>query len=223
MAESESTCWTVIKAAAAGSSMDREEFIRRYDSVVRGYLAARWQGTPFVQHLDDAAQETFLECFRPCGVLQRVDDARQFRPFFYGVIRHVAQRVERDHRRQPQVSADVNWEDLADDDESLSKVFDRIWARALLREAARVMEQHARNSNDGALRRVDLLRLRFQEDLPIRDIATRWGVDARWLHHEYAKARHEFKAALREAVAFHCPKGWDAVEQECANLLSFLR
>ena len=42
MPNSESTCWTVIRAAAAGSPADREELARRYLGVVRAYLAARW-------------------------------------------------------------------------------------------------------------------------------------------------------------------------------------
>jgi hypothetical protein len=45
MSASESTCWTVIRAAAAGSSKDRDELARRYLSVVRAYLSARWRGS----------------------------------------------------------------------------------------------------------------------------------------------------------------------------------
>src|SRR5262249_19049067 len=36
----ESTCWTVIHAAAAGAAADREQFAQRYGPVVRAYLAA---------------------------------------------------------------------------------------------------------------------------------------------------------------------------------------
>jgi len=43
MLTSESTCWTVIRAAAAGSSADRDELARCYLGVVRAYLAARWR------------------------------------------------------------------------------------------------------------------------------------------------------------------------------------
>jgi RNA polymerase sigma-70 factor (ECF subfamily) len=72
------------------------------------------------------------------------------------------------------------------------------------------------------VRRVELLRLRFQEGLPIRDIATRWQTDAAVLHHEYARAREEFRAALLEVVAFYHPGTAAEVERECANLLSLL-
>jgi hypothetical protein len=47
----------VIRAAAAGSSSDREELARRYLSVVRAYLAARWRGSALRPDLDDATQE----------------------------------------------------------------------------------------------------------------------------------------------------------------------
>jgi hypothetical protein len=43
---SESTCRTVIHAAAAGSSADREELARRYLGVVRAYLGTRWRRSP---------------------------------------------------------------------------------------------------------------------------------------------------------------------------------
>jgi hypothetical protein len=41
-------------------------------------------------------------------------------------------------------------------------------------------------------------------------------------HHEYAKARQEFKTALAEVVSFHHPGAPEEVERDCANLLSFL-
>jgi hypothetical protein len=90
MSTSESTCWTVIRAGAAGSARDREELARRYLGVVRAY------------------------------------------------------------RRQ---------------------------------------RQQAEQSGPDAVQRVELLRLRFEEGLPIRTIAERWGVPAATLHHAYARAR----------------------------------
>jgi RNA polymerase sigma-70 factor (ECF subfamily) len=67
-----------------------------------------------------------------------------------------------------------------------------------------------------------LLRLRFHEGLPIREIARRWGADAAELHHQYARARKEFLAALREVVAAHQPGPPSAVDQACAQLLALL-
>ena len=89
----DSTCWTVIQAAAAGSATDRQAFARRYGPVVRAYLATRWRSSPCLHDLDDAVQEVFVECFKPDGVLDRADRDRGFRPFLYGVVRNVALRT----------------------------------------------------------------------------------------------------------------------------------
>jgi RNA polymerase sigma-70 factor (ECF subfamily) len=225
MASPESTCWTVIHAAAAGSAGDREEFARRYLSVVRAYLADRWRAAPHLRDLEDAVQEVFVECFKPAGALDRADHGRGFRPFLYGVVRHVALRMETDRgrRRVGQTPGEMDLDAVPASEASLSRTFDQAWARALLREAADRMEQRARPAGEAAGRRVELLRLRFHEGLPIRAIAARWQIDPAVLHHEYARARTEFKAALLEVVAFHHPGSEADVEQECANLVALLR
>ena len=74
-----------------------------------------------------------------------------------------------------------------------------------------------------AVQRVELLRLRFHEGLPICEIAQRWNVDSAKLHREYAKARKEFRAALLEVVAFHYPGSPADVERECVELLALLK
>jgi RNA polymerase sigma-70 factor (ECF subfamily) len=216
----ESTCWTVIRGAVQGNGGDREEFARRYLPVARAYLSARWRRSPCLADLDDAVQEVFVECFRQGGVLARAEEGQGFRPFLYGVVRNVARRVEA--ARRPGAAA-IDLDRLPADEDSQSRAFDRAWARALLREAAAVQERNARSSGPQAQRRVELLRLRFHEDLPIRDIAERWQVDPAVLHHEYARARQEFCAALGEVVAFHQPGPPAEVEQECLALLGMLR
>ncbi len=118
-------------------------------------------------------------------------------------------------------TGDTALEAIPDDEASLTHVFDRAWARALVREAGRLMAKKA-EPNGAALRRVELLRLRFQESLTIRAIAELWQEKAANLHHEYAKARQEFHTALREVVRFHLPSQSEDVEQECLNLLLLL-
>jgi RNA polymerase sigma-70 factor (ECF subfamily) len=220
-----STCWTLIQAAAAGSLEDRAQFVDRYAPLVRAYLAARWRQSPCAGELEDAMQEVFVDCFKPEGVLARADSARAggFRAYLYGVVRLVALRVESRHarERQRQPPGDVDLEEVATSEESLAEVFDRAWALALVREAAQCQETQARQQGADALRRVELLRLRFQDGLPIREIAERWAVDAAWVHHEYARAREEFKTALLSVVAFHHPGTPAAIEQECAELIRF--
>jgi len=107
-------------------------------------------------------------------------------------------------------------------EESLSRFFERTWAQAIMSEAAQRQRRQAGEHGSEAQKRIELLRLRFEEGLPIRAIAERWGVAAAELHHAYAKARQEFKAALLEVVAFHHPGNRAEVEQEAASLLTAL-
>jgi RNA polymerase sigma-70 factor (ECF subfamily) len=218
MSAPESTCWTVIRAAAAGSPADRDELARRYLAVVRAYLAARWSGSGLRSELDDAVQEVFVECFRQGGALEAAGDGRvpSFRPFLYGIVRNVARRFESRPVRAgplPEVPAK---------EVSLSHLFDRTWAQAIMTEAAQLQRRQADERGPDNVRRVELLRLRFQEGLPIRTIAERWGVPAAGLHHAYALAREEFRAALLEVVAFHQPGSPAEVEREAASLLKAL-
>jgi RNA polymerase sigma-70 factor (ECF subfamily) len=214
------TCWTMIRAAAGGDPTARERFARVYLPVVKAYLAARWRAVSHPPDTDDAAQDVFVECFRAGGLLEKADPQRDggFRAFLLGAARNVARRHETRKRLDVRLPAD-----LPADDTSPAEAFDRAWARALLREAGRVQQHHAERSGSPAVRRVQLLRLRFGDGLAIRDIAVRWGEDAAKLHHEYATARDEFRAALREVVAFHHP-GITAgeIDRACGELLGLL-
>ena len=141
--------------------------------------------------LDDATQEVFVECFRRGGALEAAGAGRVpgFRAFLYGVIRNVARRFESRPAR-----AVANAPDARADEPSQSRLFDRTWARAIMAEAAQLQKPGTERGPE-AVQRVELLRLRFEENLPIRAIAQRWDVDPRSLHHAYALARQEFKAA----------------------------
>jgi RNA polymerase sigma-70 factor (ECF subfamily) len=226
MAGNNTTCWTVIRGAVAGDRDDRNLFARRYEPVVRAYLAARWRHSPHRQDLDDAVQEVFADCFRPGGALDRLDPGRPggFRAFLYGVARTAALRVEtaraRCKERAPAGESDLDR--MADTEAEASDAFDRAWALALLREAAERQAEYAEQVGETARRRVELLRLRFHEGLPVREVARRWGCDPDAVHRDYARARREFKAALCEVVASYHPGTPAEVERECAGLLALL-
>jgi RNA polymerase sigma factor (sigma-70 family) len=224
MAPSQSTCWTMIQEAAAGEVQERERFVACYAPLVRAYLAARWGASHYREEIDDAIQEVFVECFRLGGVLQRADAGvgRGFRAFFYGVVRNVALRFEKQaalaHKRNPADTPDPD--ELVKSERGLSRVFDQAWVTSLLREAAALQTRHAERAGTDALRHVELLRLRFQDDLPIREIARQWGVDAAGVHRQYERARQEFKAALLEVLSFHYPGTQTEIEQRCVSLLA---
>jgi len=222
--ETGNTRWSVVRGAAEGSGPERDEFARRYSPVIRAYLGARWRHTPLFPEIDDAAQDVFVECFRENGPLRRVDSQLPggFRAYLYGVVRNVARRAEkargRNRERPPGSGLDLGMVEGRED--PLSEVFDRAWARTLLRQATEVHARRAREAGGRAERRLELLRLRFLEDKPIREIAVEWDEDPGRVHYEYARARDEFKDALREVVRKHdmaC-----SVEKECVRILRHL-
>lgn len=219
------TCWAVVRAAAKGESTARETFAWRYEPVVRAYLSSRWTTSRHRAELDDAVQEVFLECFRDDGALVRASARSRFRTFLYAVTRNVARRVEeRAALRQRKVGGTDPLElQIASDDESSSRVFDRVWAEQIIQQARGLLEQRAGALGERALRRTEILKLRFHENRAIRDIAVEWGVEAAFVHHEYAKARTEFTKALRDVVSFHQPGVPEGVDRECERLLSLLR
>jgi RNA polymerase sigma-70 factor (ECF subfamily) len=221
-----STCWTVIRGAAAGSGAERTQVVTTYTPAIRAYLLARWRGTPHAQSVDDAAQEVFLACFREGGALERADPsmAGGFRAYLYGIVRNVAREFEKRRARRPvqRLDSALAEDGLPADDASLSRVFDRSWAVTIMTEAAEAQRRAAESKGPDAVRRVELLRLRFREDLPIREIAVRWNEDAALLHREYAAARREFQEALLDVILFHRPGSRERARDEARELLAML-
>lgn len=178
-----------------------------------------------LNELDDAVQEVFLLCFGDRSVLTGADPRRGFRKFLYGVARNVARNMERTLARRARnvPGADVDPHGLPAADPALSRIFDREYARSIMQEAAETMAAQARSAGGEAPRRVELLRLRFEEGLPIRDIARLWAADPDALHRQYAKASREFKAALRDVVGLAERCAPDRLEAECDRLLRMLQ
>jgi RNA polymerase sigma factor (sigma-70 family) len=220
------TCWTLIESAADGDRAARDAFVERYLPVVRAYLRARWRNRVPEPELEDTVQEVFVECLRDEGVLVRNRSRRGagFRAYLFGAVRNVALRAEETRVRKIDAPRTDSFEadGMAASDETSSRAFDRAWASALVREAAEKQKEAARSGGDAALRRVELLRLVFQEERGIADIARDWEVPPEALHREYAKARAEFAAALKDVVAFHVTESDAAVDRECRDLMSLL-
>jgi RNA polymerase sigma-70 factor (ECF subfamily) len=194
---------------------------------VRAALGSRWKARALAGEIEDSVQEVFLECLREGGALERASPEHPggFKAFLYGVVRNVALRVEKRaalaHRRFGQDAVEL--EELGDDEKSLSRAFDEAWARSIVLQAARRQAERAAEAGDRARRRVELLRLRFYDNLPIREIAARWGDDAAAVHEEYRQARKELRLALLEVLAFPPPGAAAEVESECARLLESFR
>lgn len=99
---------------------------------------------------------------------------------------------------------------------------DREWAMTMVRMAAKRMRAAAEHGSPGARLRVEILRLRFTENLPIRDIAAHWEVDPDSVHKAYGKAREEFRQHLRRIVAEHAVRSEGELDREVARVLELL-
>lgn len=214
------TSWTLVHAAAGGSRSALEQFADRYEQAVRNSLAARWKRSNRVAWIDDAVQEVIIECIRPGGALCKADSNYPggFRAYLYGVTRNVMLR----HESRP-APGHAELPDVLDDEGTVGKIFDREFAKATVKEASVLQQRIAEAVGEAAVRRVELLHLRFYEGMPIREIAKRWSVDPGWLHHQYAKARQEFLEALMNVVAASQPSANHAENKAtCQELLSML-
>lgn len=214
------TSWTLIHAAAEGSPSALDQFALRYEQAIRNCLAARWNRSNRIVMIDDAVQEVFIECIRPGGALSKADSRFPggFRAYLFGVMRNVMLRFESrpmpGHAGLPEVVADEG---------TVGRIFDREYAQAVVKEASVLQRELAEAQGELAIRRVELLHLRFYEGLPIREIAERWTVDPAWLHRQYAKARDEFLVALLQVVADSQPSATRAEnEATCKELLGML-
>jgi len=220
------TCWTIVGRAAKGETEAYSVFVHSYLGCVRAFLSKRWRGTPQLHYVDDAVQEVFLDLLRADGALSRFDPERglRFRSFLFGVVHKVALRHEeragRDRRRRAGDAPEPD--EIPNSDPTMSRLFDREWAMCLIQRARERLERQADQAGEAARRRVDLLRLRFVDGMPIREIAGLWDVDAARLHKVYAKAREEFKVALRAEVTFHNPGTAAEIDRECQHLLELL-
>lgn len=225
MDSSPSTCWSLIRDAAEGHAPDRAAFALRYGPVARATLEARWRGAARRGDVEDAVQEVLVECLRAGGVLERAraNEVGGFRAFLHGVILNVARRFESDEARRAIIACGGSGLDRLDGaGEPLSEAFDRAYARALLQEALEALRANALTRGGRAPERLELLRLRFEEGLPIRVIAARFGREAPFVQREYLAARLEFKEALLGVLRAHRFGSEGGVESGLRHLRAIL-
>jgi DNA-directed RNA polymerase specialized sigma24 family protein len=111
----------------------------------------------------------------------------------------------------------------ADDDPSLSHVFDRGWAEVVVREARALLQRRALTQGGTAAFRARALEMRYQEGLPPREIAPRLGLDVKQVYRMLEDGQVEFQEALLDVMASQVPSGSRAeLERKCAELLLLL-
>jgi RNA polymerase sigma-70 factor (ECF subfamily) len=219
------TCWTLIQAVRDGNHSARASFVERYHPAVTVYLRARWKSSALQSECEDAAQEVFLRCFGESGPLDRVarGSDQSFRGFLYGICRNVAREMEARHAKRAR-GGETTLEGQEGNEERLSALFDRAFARQVMKEARARFRSRSEQAGEKARRRYELLGLRFEEGIPIREIAARWGEDAAVVHKEYARARREYREALLEVVAEQDPgRSQSELEEAAQHLLEIIR
>jgi hypothetical protein len=127
-----------------------------------------------------------------------------------------------EERRGRQPAAGIDGATIKAREEQLSRVFDRSWAQTMMRLASELMRARAEAGGASARLGIELLRLRFQDGLPIREIAAQWEMDAEAVHRTYARARAEFHTCLRMIVRDHAVRTEQDLDAECRRLLALL-
>lgn len=215
-----------MRSAASGDEASRATYCGLYGPVIRAYLAARWRLPSDHEEVADAAQEVFLQCFKPGGALLRADSDREggFRAFLYGITRNVAGTVEaaRLRRRRERGGGADDIDMVASDESTVSRVFDRAFAQALTREARSLLASRAAPGSPAAAR-LRALELMYEHGLPSREIAKATGTDVAAVYPLLTRARKEFKAALLEVLAgYHPDDSKEALERRCIDVFSAL-
>lgn len=218
MTQLDLTSWSLIHRAAVGKGASRERFARRYSGVIQGYFAARWRLPIAHEHVQDASQDVFVDCFKPGGALTHADAKKgQFRRFLYGVCKHIAISIERRLVRRTEHA--VSHADRVDSDPSLSQSFDRAWARAIVKDAAALARERARGHETRTMGLL-VMELRVAHDLPPREIAVRLGRGVHEIYELLRRAKLDLRAAFLEILAEHNPGASEgALKRRCLEIV----
>ncbi|MCY2966996.1 MAG: sigma-70 family RNA polymerase sigma factor [Planctomycetota bacterium] len=215
----------MIRGAAAGDARSREVFALRYEPIVRQYFQGKWRTGRHRNYIDDAVQDVFVACYKDHGALQRADpEWGGFRSFLAGVCINVSRRIEERQlqRRGWQTSPTASeLENCASDEATASAYFDQAWALMIVRETRQRLKESA-NNNPDAERRVEVLRLYFDDKLPIQEIALILGETPKQISRDKEKVLVEFHKLLRKVVEIHLPGTPGEVERECRALMECL-
>ena len=201
----------------------REEFCRRYDSVIRAYLATRWRLPRTHEEVTEATQEVFLQCLREGGALERVDPNRPggMRGYLYGITSRTASQFERQQARWKRDGTgralEGDW--IEADEATLSRAFDRAWASMLAREARREHRRMAEAGSERARLRLFCLEQRVYHGRWPREIAETVKLPAARVSELLHEAMGDYRAALLSVMASHHPNESEReLEKRCEEL-----
>lgn len=190
--------WQLVEAAATGDLGAQAAFSRQFEPLVHRWLWFRWRHTPFKSLIEDAAQDVFVECFRPGGALQHVDRTRcshGVEAYLRGLVQNVALRVERiearhfHHRRRAVVQAGTLPRLGSAEQLDRDLMQQRVDAALALLDS-----EDVRTKSGHSLR--ELLRLHFEGGQPVRAIAQLWDEKVEHVHELRRRACSRFRACL---------------------------
>ena len=207
------TSWELLSLASSGSKKVTHaaaaQFAARYYSPVRAYIAAIVRNR---DEQEDLAHRFFLNGVLSGRVLAGAQKSRgSFRLYLKQAIRNF---VVDEYRRKGRVAAgghavithpdadERGWAQIADHAEEPGAVFDREWARALVRQAVEATSRIC--ASRGQSEHFQLFAGRFLSEadrLPgWRELGDRFGVDEKTARTRAETAARHFRAELRRSV-----------------------
>lgn len=205
--------------AAGGIRSSRETFALFYGPMITMELAFHMRRPVNDPDVEDGVQEVLLECLRSGGALDKVDATKctRFRAFLGGITRNVGLRILKRRARQPDT---LNPEELSSNyPADLSALLDETWRQAVLGEALTQLVRESQRTELDRLR-VQVLRMRFEDDLRPAHIATVLGLKPERVHALCREGKEHFRLALLDVVCRQNPMFTRSeVQQECLQLL----
>jgi len=226
------TDWEALGQSSEGDAMRLDRLIRRYWRPLRVFLASTFPGLKGEEAealLQDFAEDKLLKA----GWLQRANRQRgQFRQFLKRSLRNfVLDRLSRAEVKNAPVSLEELEQELPEP-EAGAEEFDLEWARVVLAETLRRMEEDCRDPAGNQPRRShtwELFRLRLLEPLfqnaaqtPYERLIARFGLKSPLeASNMLLSAKRIFKAHLVKVIQEYTEQD-DATAEEIHRLEEFL-
>lgn len=193
-------CWQEALAAARGDAAARAAFWAHHARQIHAWLWLRWRHGTLRSSLDDAAQEVYLECFRPGGAMAHLDPTRAHHglaPFLRAIVRNVAQRFERARRREREHrEAYATGRATTDAGVANDTAHGAVDHEQLAAALARLERDDPEHDGPHSLR--TFVRLHFEQGLPVRAIAHAWHELPAHVHDLRRRACRHLRACLRD-------------------------
>jgi RNA polymerase sigma-70 factor (ECF subfamily) len=226
-----STHWTEIRtlarALAGGDRAALEPLIRRYQAPLAAHLVRERHIDP--HRADDLLQGFFLARFLTGDLLARADRHRgRFRTLVLAALNNYLvseHRYQAAQKRSPGPPVRGDGHELEGElpgPESPSEVFDRAWARQVLDEVLRRVQEQCRREDRPDLAGILECRLLAERPAPYDELVRRFGyLTPGQVSNAVRRARDLYAGALRQVLSLEARDEGD-VEELIGDLLTIL-